>query len=360
MHKEGIAKFIGNQNITIVDAMEKIDNNAKGILFLQDEDGRLAGCITDGDIRRWLIKTGNIKATVKTAMKVTLKYLYEEEKSRAQDVLRQYEITALPIIDNNRKILDIVLRSDLKQQEKKEEKKGLREVPVVIMAGGKGTRLYPYTKILPKPLIPIGDTPIIERIINCFTKYGIEEYYMTVNYKKGMIKSYFSDLEPTYQIKYVEETMPLGTGGSLKLIEEKFDRPLFVTNCDALILADYSEIYDYHIKADNTITIVSALKNITIPYGVLKSEENGKVVGMEEKPKLSYFINTGMYIINPEVIEKIPADTMYHMTHLVEKVMQEGGRVGMYPISEDSFLDMGEFDEMHRMEEKLNIVSETK
>ena len=351
MHKEGIAKFIGNQNITIVDAMEKIDNNAKGILFLQDEDGRLTGCITDGDIRRWLIKTGNIKATVKMAMKVTLKYLYEEEKAKAQDVLRQYEITALPIIDNNRKILDIVLRSDLKQQEKKEEKKGLREVPVVIMAGGKGTRLYPYTKILPKPLIPIGDTPIIERIINCFTKYGIEEYYMTVN---------FSDLEPTYQIKYVEETMPLGTGGSLKLIEEKFDRPLFVTNCDALILADYSEIYDYHIKADNTITIVSALKNITIPYGVLKSEENGKVVGMEEKPKLSYFINTGMYIINPEVIEKIPADTMYHMTHLVEKVMQEGGRVGMYPISEDSFLDMGEFDEMHRMEEKLNIVSETK
>ena len=98
MHKEGIAKFIGNQNITIVDAMEKIDNNAKGILFLQDEDGRLAGCITDGDIRRWLIKTGNLKATVKTAMKVTLKYLYEEEKSRAQDLLRQYEITALPII----------------------------------------------------------------------------------------------------------------------------------------------------------------------------------------------------------------------------------------------------------------------
>ena len=271
MHKEGIAKFIGNQNITIVDAMEKIDNNAKGILFLQDEDGRLTGCITDGDIRRWLIKTGNIKATVKMAMKVTLKYLYEEEKAKAQDVLRQYEITALPIIDNNRKILDIVLRSDLKQQEKKEEKKGLREVPVVIMAGGKGTRLYPYTKILPKPLIPIGDTPIIERIINCFTKYGIEEYYMTVNYKKGMIKSYFSDLEPTYQIKYVEETMPLGTGGSLKLIEEKFDRPLFVTNCDALILADYSEIYDYHIKADKLHPALSLCRSFLFPPSDLKS-----------------------------------------------------------------------------------------
>lgn len=172
-----------------------------------------------------------------------------------------------------------------------------------------------------------------------------------------MIKSYFSDLQPDYRIKYVEETMPLGTGGSLKLIEDKFEQPLFVTNCDALILADYSEIYDYHSKTGNIITIVSALKNITIPYGVLKSEENGKVIGMEEKPKLSYFINTGMYIINPEIIGKIPDNTMFHMTHLVEKVMQEGGRVGMYPISEDSFLDMGEFDEMRRMEEKLNIVS---
>ena len=121
-----------------------------------------------------------------------------------------------------------------------------------------------------------------------------------------MIKSYFSDLQPDYRIKYVEETMPLGTGGSLKLIEDKFEQPLFVTNCDALILADYSEIYDYHSKTGNIITIVSALKNITIPYGVLKSEENGKVIGMEEKPKLSYFINTGMYIINPEIIGKIP------------------------------------------------------
>ena len=355
MHKEGIAKFIGNQNITIVDAMEKIDNNAKGILFLQDEDGCLVGCITDGDIRRWLIKTGNLNATVKMAMKVPPKYLYEEERSEAQDMLRKYGITALPIIDNSRIILDIVLRADLMQQEKKGEKKVLRRVPVVIMAGGKGTRLYPYTKILPKPLIPIGDTPIIERIINCFTKYGIEEYYMTVNYKKGMIKSYFSDLEPTYQINYVEETMPLGTGGSLKLIEEKFDRPLFVTNCDALILADYSEIYDYHVKSGNTITIVSALKNITIPYGVLKSEENGKVVGMEEKPKLSYFINTGMYIIEPKTIQEIPDNRMFHMTELVEKIMKNGEKIGMYPISEDSFLDMGEMSEMRRMEEKLNI-----
>jgi NDP-sugar pyrophosphorylase family protein len=181
---------------------------------------------------------------------------------------------------------------------------------------------------------------------------------MTVNYKKGMICSYFSELKPTYNIEFVEENKPLGTGGSIKLIDRKFDRPLFVTNCDVLIQTDYGSVYDYHVKSGNSITMVSALKNFTVPYGVLHSGDNGELINMVEKPKLSYFINTGMYVINPETIDLIPEDTLFHMTHLVDKVMENGGKVGMYPVSEDSFLDMGEFSEMKRMEEKLHIVSE--
>jgi len=172
-----------------------------------------------------------------------------------------------------------------------------------------------------------------------------------------MIKSYFSDLNPEYVIDYVEEIKPLGTGGSIKLIHDNFDKPIFVTNCDALILVDYGDVYHYHIQSGNEITMVSALKNITVPYGVLHSGKNGELISMEEKPKLSYFINTGMYVINPETIELIPDDTLFHMTHLVETVMEKGGKVGIYPVSENSFLDMGEFSEMKRMEEKLNIVS---
>ena len=125
-----------------------------------------------------------------------------------------------------------------------------------------------------------------------------------------------------------------------------------MTNCDALILADYVDIYKYHKKSGNTITVVSALKNIIVPYGVLHSKENGELINLEEKPKLSYFVNTGMYVINPNMIEMIPDDEMFHMTQLVEKAMYNGEKVGMYPISEDSFLDMGEFDEMHRMGRK--------
>lgn len=356
MNKERLNKFIGNTKLSIVDAMEKIDANAKGILFIVDDTNSLVGCITDGNIRRWLIKTGDLHALVSNAMTKTPKHLFLEEKNKAEQIMRKESITAIPLLNKQHKIFDIILLDEVSEDLSNKRRKTLKGIPVIIMAGGKGTRLYPFTKILPKPLIPIGDTPIIERIINCFSEYEIDKYYITVNYKKGMIKSYFSELKPKYEIKYVEEDKPLGTGGSIKLIKEKFYDPIFVTNCDALILADYADLYSYHKDACNDITIVSSLKNVIIPYGVLHSKENGELINMEEKPKLSYFINTGMYIINPDTINLIPDNQMFHMTQLVQVVKEKGGKVGMYPISEDSFLDMGEFSEMKRMEEKLHII----
>lgn len=355
MNKERLENFIGNTHMTVVDVMAKIDVNAKGILFIEDKSGILCGCVTDGDIRRWILKAGKLNVSICDAMTKSPKYLFLDERDKAEEVMRQEVITALPILDKDKHIIDVCLLNESDRNQKKKKKKDLSTISVVVMAGGKGTRLYPFTKILPKPLIPIGDTPIIERIIDCFVEYGISQYYITVNYKKAMIKSYFTDLNPSYEIKYVEESRPLGTGGSIKLIEDRFDGPIFVVNCDALIQADYGDIYDYHLKSGNSITMVSALKNVTIPYGVIHSGADGKIESIEEKPKLSYFINTGMYMINPDTIERIPDNTVFHMTHLVKAVMDSGGKVGMYPVSEDSFLDMGEFSEMKRMEEKLNL-----
>lgn len=355
MDAERINKFIGQESLTIVDAMGKIDSNAKGILFIEDKENKLIGSLTDGDIRRWIMNSDEISAAVTNAMNTSPKYLLEEERKNAAMIMKEKSITAIPLLDDEHKIIDICLLSEM--EDYSESKGDLSGVPVVIMAGGKGTRLYPYTKILPKPLIPIGDTPIVERIINYYVEFGIKSFYITVNYKKAMIRSYFDELNSDYTIKYVEENIPLGTGGSIKLIEDEFDRPIFITNCDALILADYHDIYQYHLKSGNAITMVSALKNFQVPYGVLHTGDNGGLESIEEKPKLSYFINTGMYIINPETIDLIPDDVMFHMTHLVEKVMSSGGKVGTYPVSEDSFLDMGEFDEMKRMEDKLGITT---
>lgn len=358
MNREDFNKFLVKDDAIIVDAMRQIDVTAKGIVYVIDEKEKLLGSLTDGDVRRWIIKTGDLKALAKDIMNKAPKTLYRQEAEQAQEIMRKFELNSIPIVTRRGKITDIIFRKQSESDESVEKKGNLKDVPVIIMAGGKGTRLYPYTKILPKPLIPIGDIPIMERIIGKFMDYGVDNYYVTVNYKKNMIKSYFSDLNISYNVTYVEEDKPLGTAGSIRLIEDKFDRPVIVTNCDILINADYSDIYKYHKEAGNALTIVSALKNIIVPYGVINTKENGNVMSMDEKPKLSYFVNTGMYILSPEIIEYIPDDTFYHMTHLTDYLLEHNMTVGMYPISEDSFLDMGEFEEMNRMETKLNLKME--
>lgn len=356
MKTEELKKFFAFSNTKVVDALQLIDENAKGILFVVDGQERLMGTLTDGDVRRWLIKTGDLQASIEKMMNKSPKFIYSNQVRESQSFLHKSKVRIAPVVTTDNVICDIVMTDDF--HEVNEPVKELGDVPVVIMAGGKGTRLYPYTKILPKPLIPIGDIPIMERIIDHFRDCGVEKFYATVNYKKNMIKSYFADVVTDYQLLYVEENEPLGTAGSLRLIPDKFDCPIIVTNCDILIQADYNAIYRQHVEAGNDLTIVTALKNIVVPYGVIHTKEQGVITSMEEKPKLSYFVNTGMYVMNPDVLEKIPKDTFYHMTHLADALLAEGKKVGMYPISEDSFLDMGEFEEMHRMEQKLDLKSE--
>lgn len=357
MKAEEFTSFLISPDNTVVEAMQKIDSNARGILFAADEDCKLSGVITDGDIRRWLIRTGELHALVRQVMNQNPKVISPGDLVASKKYMEKLGITALPIINEAGVIVDIIFRES-KDGVFLKPKQGLEQVSVVIMAGGKGTRLYPFTKILPKPLIPIGDIPIMERIINKFREFDIQDFYVTVNYRKNMIKSYFSENSGNYKIQYVEEDKPLGTAGSLGLIQTEFDQPFIITNCDILIHADYSDIYRYHREAGNELTIVTALKNMVVPYGVIHSKENGGVEAIEEKPKLSYFVNTGMYILNPKILKEIPKDTFFHMTDLTDKLLKEHRKVGMYPISEDSFLDMGEFEEMRRMEEKLNMKSE--
>ncbi len=348
MNKTYLERYLANENTKLIDAMNMIDQNADGVLFVLNEEGKLYGAVSDGDIRRWILGNGVLDTEIKKIMNMSPKYLFEEDRRLARETMERYNVRAIPIVDHSLRVVDM---ETLKKR--KVEETASVNASVIIMAGGQGTRLYPLTKILPKPLIPIGDIPIMERIIHNFCTYGMKDYYITVNYKKNMIKSYFSEQDTEYQLTYVEEDRPLGTAGSIRLIEKKFSDPIFVTNCDILIQADYADIYEYHKKNHNAITIVTSLKNTTIPYGVIHAQEDGQVVGMEEKPCTAYFVNTGMYVIDPALIDLIPADECFHMTDLVEKVLGSGQRVGMYPVSEEAFLDMGEFEEMKRMEERI-------
>ena len=187
----------------------------------------------------------------------------------------------------------------------------LRNIPVVIMAGGRGTRLEPFTKVLPKPLVPIHETTIIERIINTFTKKKCEDFYLTVNYKSRIIKAYFEELQPNYNVHFIDEPEPLGTAGSLIYLKDKIKNHCFVTNCDILIKIDYLNLLEFHINGKYDLTLVASAKEYVIPYGTCEIDKFGELSHINEKPSYDLLINTGLYVLNPEILKFIPENKLY-------------------------------------------------
>ncbi|MEG0305994.1 MAG: sugar phosphate nucleotidyltransferase, partial [Oscillospiraceae bacterium] len=229
------------------------------------------------------------------------------------------------------------------------------DIPVVITAGGLGTRLYPYTKILPKPLIPVGELPIVEHIIERFKGFGCSEFSMIVNYKKSMIKSYFSEVEKDYSLEFIDEDTPLGTGGGLSLLKGKLNRPFFFTNCDCLIDADYGDIYKFHRENKNIITMVCAFKHFTIPYGVIDLDTEGGIKNITEKPEMNFLTNTGIYLVEPRVVEEMEYGVACGFPDIIEKYRTAGEKVGVYPVSENSWMDMGQLEELETMRRRLEM-----
>lgn len=343
-----VKSFLIDEKSTILHAMEQMDAAAKKVLFVVRDENFVAA-LTDGDIRRWILKNGSLSAEVRDIANYSPKLLSESEKYRAVDFMKEHSIEAVPILDENKNIVTIVLWND---QEIEEEHN--LEAPVVMMAGGLGTRLYPYTKILPKPLIPIGEIPISEHIINRFHKYGSSQFYLIVNHKKNMIKAYFNDIVKNYSVEYVDEEKPLGTGGGLSLLKGKINSTFILTNCDILIDEDYEKIYNFHKEKGNLITMVCSLKHVKIPYGVIELSESGEIENMKEKPELSFLTNTGMYIVEPKVIEELECDTVIGFPDIIGKYKSQGEKVGVYPISENRWMDMGQLDEMDIMQKRLS------
>lgn len=341
--------FIINDNSNLMQAMQKMNKNKQGIIYIAT-DLILQGVITDGDIRRFLLRNGSTEENVMAiANKNPISLSSVQEKS-AYSVMEHHNIRSLPILDEQGKILKIYFADEIVEREKEQLK-----IPVVIMAGGKGTRLYPYTQILPKPLIPIGEETITEHIMDRFEAYGCNEFFMIVNYKKNFIKSYFEDNEQKRSVRFIEEKEFLGTGGGLKLLQGQMNSTFFMTNCDILIEADYAKILQYHQKKKNLVTIVCAVKKMVIPYGTVMTDENDQIVEMKEKPELSFVTNTGFYILEPEFLELIPDNTFIHITDIIQKCIGLKKNIGVYKISEDKWLDMGQLEELEKMKEKLSV-----
>lgn len=335
-------------NLSVIGALKKMDSERVKMLFVYEGE-KFDGILTIGNIQRSIIKGVSMSAFVSEIIERDKTYAHENDsKDGIKKLMKQFRAECMPVLNDEGELVDVVLWDDVLENTAIPDREKI-DLPVVIMAGGKGTRLKPITNVIPKPLIPVGDKTILEEIMDQFEGIGTKKFYMSVNYKADMMEYYLSQLDHKYDIEFFMEDKPLGTIGSVALLKGKITTPFFVSNCDIVIDQDYRDVYDYHKENKNDITIVTAVKSIRIPYGVIETGENGLMTGLKEKPEQTYMINTGVYILNPELIDEIPESEFFHITHLMEKVKARGGRVGCFPVSEHAWRDMGEWPEYLKM-----------
>lgn len=329
----------------IIAALKQMDAMKVKLLLVLDDE-KFCSLLSIGDIQRAIIANVPLESPIEQILRDKV-HVAKIGDSRERIIARMKERRNdfMPIVDDDKNIVDVIFWEDISTY-KDTRIKSPFTLPVVIMAGGQGSRLRPLTNVLPKPLIPIGDQTMMEDIMDRFVECGCHNFYVSVNYKADTIRRYFDNLgKPQYHVEYFQEDKPLGTAGSLHLLKDRINSTFFVSNCDIIIDEDYSEILDFHRSNGNEITVVAALKNYSIPYGTLETGEGGQLLSLHEKPELTYKINTGMYILEPHLISEIPSDRLYHITFLIEKLISEHRKVGVFPINEGSWTDIGNWDE---------------
>ncbi|MEX0939736.1 MAG: nucleotidyltransferase family protein [Candidatus Paceibacterota bacterium] len=337
-----------NKSSSLFDALKKMDKLDKKLLIVFDENDKFEGLLSVGDIQRAIIKNKPLDSQVKKVLRSNIKVAHPEDSfSTIKNMMLEFRMELCPVINEQNEIVQVFFWEDIFGDELIKPKERFN-LPVVIMAGGFGTRLRPITHIIPKPLLPIDNKTMLEHIFDRFHIYGSDTFYISVNYKASLIEFYLREQNLPYSITCFEEEKPLGTAGSLSLLKNHLKETFFVSNCDILIEQDYSEILNYHKKNNNELTIVAALKNYAIPYGTIDTGDNGQLLSLNEKPNLTFKINSGMYVLEPHLLDEIPHNKFFHITDLIEKIKKRAGTVGVFPVSEKSWKDVGKWDEYLR------------
>ena len=353
MDKVKLKSLLISPDTTLKESMQKLNETAEQILFVIDEDDKLLGTVTDGDIRRGLINGFKFRDKVEKVMFrqfVSFCNSEPDKKEKAQEKMINEEVEQIPILNENKQIIDVISWTDIFGQKKSVEQKQLFVNKVVIMAGGRGTRLDPFTKILPKPLIPIKEKPIIEIIMEKLYKCGFHNFVYTLNYKKEYIKLFLRENNFPYSIDWVEENDYRGTAGSLSLLKDKVDDCFFVLNCDTILNVDYADMLKWHKEHNNFMTLVGCHKEFKLPYGILELDR-GILKELVEKPNYDVIINTGSYILEPEILQMIPSNKCMDMDSLIENA-SKNGKVSVYPIH-DGWIDIGQWEEYRESVKEL-------
>ena len=326
---------------TILVALKKLKATGDKCLLVTDNKMNLLGTVTDGDIRSALIKGEGLRSLVGKICNKKPKFINLEELNNYNLIKRYligYSLKFLPVL-KKKKIIQIIRWRDIFSKAKDEKKELL---DVVIMAGGKGSRLMPFTKILPKPLIPVNDKPLISHIMDNLKKVKVSTYWICVNYKWQVLKSFITAYHKKINLNFIKESKPLGTIGALGLIpKNKISENFIVTNCDILINSDIQNIIDFHLsqKSDLTITIVK--KRFIMPYGECKVDRKNVLDEIKEKPKHDYFVNTGFYIFNKKILNSLNKKSKLDFNELIPKLKKNKFKILCYPIEEGKWADFG-------------------
>ncbi len=339
-----LAKLLIAPQASLREALQQLEATERKVLFVADDDHRLLGTLTDGDVRRWILAGGELDGRVQAACNPAPFVVTDAtDREWLKREMLSRKITSVPVVDGAGRIEDAVFLDALVLDQPDRSERPTIDVPVVIMAGGKGTRLAPFTSVLPKPLIPLGDKPVIEVIVDAFRAYGVDDFYVSLNYKSRIIRSYFDELDPPYSVRFLYEDAPLGTAGALYQLAGQIDGDVLVTNCDVIVRADYHDLLQHHRQRRNAITLVASLKHFSIPYGVCEIENGGCLKEIREKPAYDLLVNTGLYVFDTGVLGLISPGQHCDVTDLIARAQADGKRVGIYPIGEKAWIDTGEW-----------------
>lgn len=325
---------------SIVNAMELLNKMGSQFVIVVDENDKLVGTVTDGDIRRGLLKGVKIENSVEDVLNPLPKTLpIGTSRKKIATFMNDHEFAYVPIVNEVNEVVEVVSYQDITHIEQKDNH-------VIIMAGGLGSRLASLTHDRPKPMLEIGGKPILETIINSFKDHGFHKFILSVNYKSEVIEEYFKDGSALgVEINYIKEKSRSGTAGALSLYQSN-DLPFIVMNGDLLTKIDFSDLLAAHVDQKNAATVCLRQYEYQIPFGVVVTEHN-KVIRLEEKPVRRHWVNGGIYVISPTMLGLAPKDTYYDMTTFLADIMETGQQVGAFPFYE-YWLDIGRLDDYER------------
>ena len=314
-------------------------------LLVTNDKKKLLGTLNDGDIRRAIIAGAEFDTKVLNYYNKKPQFIFQDEIKRTnlyQKILKE-KIFVLPVLNKKKKLINCFFYDDLIKKDAKHKVKRILEIPCIIMAGGKGKRLLPFSNILPKPLLPMNNKTVIENIMTGFYLNGINNFIISLNYKAKILRSFFSERKK-FKVQMVEEKKSRGTIGSLSLLKKYIKNYFFVTNCDTIIDYNYSRIIKSHIEKKSIMTMIAAKKNIAINYGVCKLDKQDQLVNLEEKPSSDYLVNTGMYLFSIEILKYIPRSGVFDITDLVKKLKKNNKKIDVYNVGNNNWTDVGTWE----------------